>query len=232
MLRLAIDTSSPLSSVAIVNDDGTVVSRESASRDSHSQSLDTMVKGVAEEAGIGSFADFEQLLIGLGPGSFTGLRIGLSYVKGISLAHRIPIVGVSSFTAMALSAAQTGDLIAVVSDARREEFFFAGFRKLPHGLEEIDSLQICSQNKIKEFFQSTRGPVSSRRLLIDAGNELLPDVDAPIVPANSIAAGILMMPAETREWSIASLSAIEPLYTRAVAALTVEERSALRSQKV
>ena len=226
MSRLAIDTSSVISSVAVSNAAGTTFSSENPSRDSHSQSLDQMVKDVASQAGISSFSEFSEILIGLGPGSFTGLRIGLSYAKGISLVHRTPLSGVSSFAAMAMAAAQEGDLVGVMSDARRDEYFFAGFRRTLSGIEEVQPIIICSAKEITSFFE--REKATNRVICVDAGNEKIPQVAALMQPAQSIAVGMLKLPQIKSEWSMAKLAALEPMYTRVVAALTVVEREALR----
>jgi tRNA threonylcarbamoyladenosine biosynthesis protein TsaB len=227
MPRLAIDTSSVISSVAVTNASGLTFSLENPSRDSHSQSLAQMVKDVVEQAGINSFSEFSEILIGLGPGSFTGLRIGLSYAKGISLVHRTPLTGISSFAAMAMVAAQEGDLVGVLSDARREEFFFAGFRKNSLSVEEVHPLTICSAEQIRSFFDSEN--TTARMICIDAGNEKIPEVNALIQPVHSVASGMLTLPQLKSAWSMAALAALEPMYTRAVAALTVVEREALRT---
>jgi tRNA threonylcarbamoyladenosine biosynthesis protein TsaB len=225
MPRLAIDTSSVISSVAVTNASGLTFSIENPSRDSHSQSLAQMVKDVVEQAGINSFSEFSEILIGLGPGSFTGLRIGLSYAKGMSLVHRTPLSGVSSFAAMAMAAAQDGDLIGVMSDARRDEYFFAGFRCTLGGIEEVQPVIICSAKEITIFFE--REKATNRVICVDAGNEKIPQVAALVQPAQSIAVGVLKLPQIKSEWSMATLAALEPMYTRAVAALTVVERVAL-----
>jgi len=68
--------------------------------------------------------DVNLIVFGLGPGTFTGLRIGVSTVKGMGLAQHIPIVGMSSLYALALSTTETG-LVATLIDARRSELYAA-----------------------------------------------------------------------------------------------------------
>ena len=81
------------------------------------------------------------IAVGTGPGSFTGLRIGLSYAKGIAMASGCALVGIPSFDAMALSALErnnieTGRLICVVGDARKGEVYAALYRVVADGLEK------------------------------------------------------------------------------------------------
>ena len=86
-------------------------------------------------------ADLEAFIVVSGPGSFTGLRIGLSYAKGIAMASGCALVGVPGFDAMALAALErnnieTGRLICVVGDARKGEVYAALYRVVADGLEK------------------------------------------------------------------------------------------------
>ncbi len=71
--------------------------------------------------------DVDLIVYGLGPGTFTGLRIGVSTVKGMGLARKIPILGMSSLHALALSTNESG-LVATLIDARRAELYAALFK--------------------------------------------------------------------------------------------------------
>src|SRR5580700_8496157 len=82
------------------------------------------------------------IAIGTGPGSFTGLRIGLSYAKGIAMASGCALVGVPGFDAMALAALERnnidqGRLVCVVVDARKGEVYAALYRVVADGLEKL-----------------------------------------------------------------------------------------------
>ena len=74
----------------------------------------------------------------LGPGSFTGLRVGLSFAKGIALANGARMVGVSTLEALACRAPSRFAFVAVVCDARRGETYAAGFRRADRSLERVD----------------------------------------------------------------------------------------------
>jgi len=86
-------------------------------------------------------ADVEGYAVGLGPGSFTGLRVGLATWKGLAYANRRPIAGVSSLAAMALAAAPDapdGALLLPLLDARKGEIY-AGFYRVTRGAVEADA---------------------------------------------------------------------------------------------
>jgi N6-L-threonylcarbamoyladenine synthase len=87
---------------------------------------ETLVPRIEEVLGSGGHGleDVELVVFGRGPGSFTGLRIGLATAKGLALARGVPIVGLSSLEGLALSAGVDG-LVATVVDARRSEIFAA-----------------------------------------------------------------------------------------------------------
>ncbi len=85
--------------------------------------------------------DVEGYAIGLGPGSFTGLRIGLATWKGLAYANRRPIAGVSSLAALALAAAPdapAGAVLVPLLDARKGEVYAGFFRAVPGGVEAVE----------------------------------------------------------------------------------------------
>ncbi|MHC4777721.1 MAG: tRNA (adenosine(37)-N6)-threonylcarbamoyltransferase complex dimerization subunit type 1 TsaB [Planctomycetota bacterium] len=76
-----------------------------------------------------SFEDVELVAVSIGPGSYTGLRIGLSFAKAVSFAASIPLVGVPSFDAMVRRAPEGEALLAPVLDARWNQMYAAGFER-------------------------------------------------------------------------------------------------------
>jgi tRNA threonylcarbamoyladenosine biosynthesis protein TsaB len=84
-----------------------------------------------------SLADVEGLAVSLGPGSFTGLRVGLSFAKGIALASGARMFGVSTLQAFACVAPARFDFVAAVCDARRGETYAAAFRRSDGSLERV-----------------------------------------------------------------------------------------------
>jgi tRNA threonylcarbamoyladenosine biosynthesis protein TsaB len=86
--------------------------------------------------------DLSAIAVGIGPGSFTGLRIGLSYAKGVAMASGCALAGVPGFDAMALAAIdaaniEVGGLLTVVVDARKNEVYAALYRVVADGLEKL-----------------------------------------------------------------------------------------------
>jgi tRNA threonylcarbamoyladenosine biosynthesis protein TsaB len=122
---LGIESGSRGLSVAIMKD-GAALAREAALTD-HGQAtlLMPMIERVRAEAGL-AYADLDRIAVAVGPGSFTGLRVGLAAALGLSLAAGVPAVGISSFhaTAFGLERPAAARCILVL-DSRREEPFVA-----------------------------------------------------------------------------------------------------------
>lgn len=126
MLRLALDTSTLTASVALL--DGEVVrsARHEPTPKGHGGSLLGLVDAVLREGGR-SLADLDALVVGVGPGSFTGLRIGVAVAKGLQVARDVPLVGVSSLEALVPRDVSDGVRVLAALDARRDEVYAAGY---------------------------------------------------------------------------------------------------------
>jgi tRNA threonylcarbamoyladenosine biosynthesis protein TsaB len=113
-----------------VSRDGRVLA-EAAEREtrSHTVSLPALVERVLADAG-GRIEEVEGLAVSIGPGSFTGLRIGLALAKGLAFAGGLPLVGVPTLEALALVAdAAPGEVVCAALDARKHEVYAACFRR-------------------------------------------------------------------------------------------------------
>lgn len=127
MKILGIDTTATACSVALYSD--RLLAQESVLHGpTHSQTLLPFVKKVLEDGGC-TLGELDLISISAGPGSFTGLRIGISAVKGLAFSDSIPCVGVSTLEALATNARiLEGFTVCPVMDARRSEFYNALFR--------------------------------------------------------------------------------------------------------
>lgn len=127
---LAVDTATPCSSVALTTGtlaDGKVVATVSLSSSvTHSRRLLTSIDWLLIEAGVGK-EQISGYAVGLGPGSFTGLRIGMATVKGLAAASGKPLYGTSTLDVIA-AACSDRRLICAVLDARKREVYTAFYR--------------------------------------------------------------------------------------------------------
>jgi tRNA threonylcarbamoyladenosine biosynthesis protein TsaB len=127
---LAFDTATPSTAVALA---GSAVDRPAELRDDpvdgarprHAQAVLTLARRLLEDAGLG-FGDVDRVVVGTGPGGFTGLRIGLATARALALGGGAEVVGVGTLDTLdrpARDAAQPGQVVAAVLDARRGEVF-------------------------------------------------------------------------------------------------------------
>lgn len=124
MTVLGIETATSVCGVALVRNGVPAAAREEVQRNIHAERLLPLIAAVLDEAGC-TPAGLSGIAVSIGPGSFTGLRIGLSAAKGLAWAHGLPVVGVSTLHALALRAASvvSGGWILPVLEARREEVY-------------------------------------------------------------------------------------------------------------
>ncbi|MFW6051460.1 MAG: tRNA (adenosine(37)-N6)-threonylcarbamoyltransferase complex dimerization subunit type 1 TsaB [Myxococcota bacterium] len=125
---LAVDTSTDASAVAVVRDGSLGAESAAVGRARHGEVLLARIEQALEAAGI-ALSQVDLLAVGIGPGSFTGLRVGLATVKGLALSQGLPVVGVPSLRVLALGlGAGGGRLVAPVVDAHHDEVFSAAYR--------------------------------------------------------------------------------------------------------
>ena len=147
MRVLALDTTTRAGSVALVVDDLIVEERPGDPSRTHAERLPAEVLAVLETRGL-ALSAIDLFAVVAGPGSFTGLRIGLATVQGLAFVTRRQVVGISALEALAQVASQgvpAGTLVAAWMDAQRREVFSAMYRVTsaapfdPSRLEELEA---------------------------------------------------------------------------------------------
>lgn len=126
MRVLAIDTSTDTSVVSLVDRGVVLASDAQQTEQRHAETLLPRIEAQLRAASLG-LRDLDLIAAGIGPGSFTGLRVGLSTAKGLALAAGIPLRGVPSLHALARGALCHADRALVAIDAGRGELFGAAF---------------------------------------------------------------------------------------------------------
>lgn len=127
VLVLALDTSTAATSVALVGDTGVLSERSEVAANRHGELLSPLIAAVIEEAGARA-ADLTMVAVGVGPGPFTGLRVGMVTAVSIADALNVPVRGVCSLDAVAWAADRRwSDGFLVVTDARRKEVYWARY---------------------------------------------------------------------------------------------------------
>ena len=173
MKLLAIDCSSKTASAAVVDTSedgsGVVLLGETFLNAglTHSETLMPMITQLLEQTRV-SAGQLDLLAVTRGPGSFTGLRIGVSTVIGLAWAKALPCLGVSSLEAAAWNAAHMGGTVCAVMDARRGRVYRALFTAAPSGLERLTGDSAVP-------LETLRGELGGDAILVGDGAELCRD---------------------------------------------------------
>ena len=188
MLILAFDTATEIATSALVAD-GEVLGERTSRAVTLLEDVDALLR-----QGGAHPADLDALAVGIGPGSFTGVRVGLATARGLALALDLPVAGVSTLDALAAGAPGA---TPVIDARRREVFVFQGEPRVLAPAElQLAPGTLCVGN----------GAVRYRAVLEQAGAEIPPDADERHMPRARFHAQL------ARDFGPAE--AVEPLYLR------------------
>jgi len=210
VLLLAIDTAT--SAITVALHDGDRVLAESSTVDArrHAEYLAPGVAKVLATAGL-SAAEVSAVVVGTGPGPFTGLRIGLVTARTFAFACGIPVFGVCSLDALAHQgwledAAALGESCVVATDARRKEVYWARYDLTADGADRRGEPMVAKPAAIAEQVQAL--PVIGR------GGLLYADYFGPRRGPLDVSAGVLAALAARRIAAGEELAEAEPRYLR------------------
>jgi tRNA threonylcarbamoyladenosine biosynthesis protein TsaB len=136
MLILGIETATPQVSVAIGGHEGVLGQFEVSRGRRHAETLIPAIEFLCRQADI-QMAEFGAIAVDIGPGLFTGMRVGLAAGKAIAQALRVPMIGISSLDLLAFPLRYSDRTIAAVIDARKGELFYAFYRSVPGGIQRV-----------------------------------------------------------------------------------------------
>ena len=191
MITLAIDTSTSQGSVAMIENGKVILNDQFMADRSHSASLFITLERV-----LGEVTKIDQIAIGLGPGSYAGVRISIAAALGLQLAHGAELVGLPSVAALS---AELGDYLAI-GDARRETFYFT------HVQDGVctDGPRLCTEGELHETLSRFPGHQ------VFASAALLAFPEAQIVQPSAAVLGRLA----AAERGITARGDLEPIYLR------------------
>jgi tRNA threonylcarbamoyladenosine biosynthesis protein TsaB len=225
MIVLGIETSTAVCSVGLFEEGVGGIERSITESHIHSEKLLTLVRDVVEEKQM-SLNDIGAVAISLGPGSFTGLRIGLSTAKGLCYALAKPLVTVPTFDAIAEAASTAcaeARTIFVLLDAKREELYVGRFNVASVGaVVRDDAVHVLSTTEA-----ATRIPADAPMMIVTDRVEQLSEllgaekmiVDVHPFCRGSVVAQIGYRKVLSKEF--ADLASIEPVYLKDFVVRTV-----------
>ena len=155
-LILGLETSTKICSVAISDGDKLLALQEEGGEYSHSEKLTVFIQKVIAEAGL-NLNQIEAVAVSKGPGSYTGLRIGVSVAKGLCYALDKPLIAVDTLQAMALglSLTEKANLYAPMLDARRMEVYTAMYNGKNEMIKEVTA-KIIDENSFSEILKNNK----------------------------------------------------------------------------
>ncbi len=136
MLILGIETATERVSVAIGGHEGVIGLFELTRGRRHAETLVPAIDDLCRRSGIG-LKEISLLAVDVGPGLFTGLRVGLAAAKSFAQALRVPMIGISSLDLLAFPSRHADRVIVPVIDARKGEVFYSMYRQVPGGVQQI-----------------------------------------------------------------------------------------------
>ncbi len=198
-MLLAFDTATAAVTVALWDGERVVAERTTVDAMRHGELLAPEIDGVLQEAGIVR-QDLTAIAVGVGPGPFTGLRVGLVTARTLGAVLEIPVYGVCTLDVLAVEAVDTRTVTGpfhVATDARRKEVYWASY--------DADGMRLEGPDVVKPATVATDGPVVGRGAVLYP--EAFPDGRGPENPS---AAALARVVAQER----AELLDPEPLYLR------------------
>lgn len=176
MLVLGIETSTPQASVAIGSEQGAIASALVSRGASYNEFLLPAIRFCLEQAGLG-YRNLGGIAVSLGPGLFTGMRVGVSTAKALAQALSLPIVGMASLDLVAYEVRYSAKTICVVLDARRNEVFYGFYRSSPGGIQRMtdhmvdtpERLAVGIASRPEEVLLVGNGALLYRDVFEDAG---------------------------------------------------------------
>ena len=136
MITLGIETATQVVSVALGGDDGVLGVVEIMQGRRHAEILTPAIEFVCRQARI-AVTDIAAIGVDIGPGLFTGMRVGIASAKAMAQALDVTLVGISSLDLLAFPLRHTSKVIASVIDARKGEVFYAFYLPSPGGVQRV-----------------------------------------------------------------------------------------------
>ena len=234
MFVLGIDTATRVAGAAVAGDDRLISERLIHNLQTHSQNIIPMISQVMDDAGLKP-ADLHGIAVTGGPGSFTGLRIGMSAAKAMGLALNLPVISISTLKALAWNLFRAEGLICPILDAKKNEVYTCAYRSGDSGLKEVFSPAALSPEQLidylKEFgaekvnFLGDGVPVYGDTIKTALGGRA---IFAPMINAFPRAGSVAELGlAKLRAGSLADPTFLQPVYLRrSEAEITWEQKQA------
>ena len=219
MKILALETSAKAVSAAVSEDGKILCSGYQDTGLTHSRTLMPIVEHILKNTGL-TVADMDAIAVAAGPGSFTGIRIGVAAAKGLAFAADKPAVGVSTLAAMARNVAFCDGLVVCAMDARRQQVYNALFQAKDGQLTRLTPDRAIALEDLAEELRSDPRP---KTVVGDGAKLCLAHLTAAGIPCRLAPAHLVMQNAMSvaleaeamaAKGKLVSAQALEPVYLR------------------
>ncbi|MEG1657930.1 MAG: tRNA (adenosine(37)-N6)-threonylcarbamoyltransferase complex dimerization subunit type 1 TsaB [Oscillibacter sp.] len=167
MKILALETSAKAVSAAVTEGETLICSAYQNTGLTHSRTLMPMVEAMLQNAEL-SMADIAAIAVAAGPGSFTGIRIGVAAAKGLAFAAEKKVVGISTLEAMAWNVKHMDGLILCAMDARRNQIYNAVFEAKDGALTRLTPDRAIALSQLSDELKNSE----KRKIIVGDGAEL------------------------------------------------------------
>jgi tRNA threonylcarbamoyladenosine biosynthesis protein TsaB len=217
MLILGIETATEQVGVAIGGHEGVIATFEVARGRRHAEILTPAIEFVLRQADV-EIDEIGCVAVDVGPGLFTGMRVGLASAKALALALRIPMIGISALDLLAFPCRHTDRVIVPVIDARKSEVFWAMYRQVPGGVQRVSEPTVGPVDELVADLLAR----SQEVLCVGDGaakyqDEIMEgyrcEISAPVHPSVGALVQLAHAQALREEW--VRSDEIEPVYLRA-----------------
>ncbi len=232
MIVLGIETATSEAGVALGGEDGVLASFRLGRSRRHIESMAPAITFVCESSGV-DLDDVELVAVDVGPGGYTGIRVGLATARAIAYGIDVPLVGVPSLDLLAFRVRASDRRIVSVIDARRGEVYWASYRGGASGLTRLDEPAVASPEALAGRLADLGEPL----LVVGTGATVYRDALASVpelrhagseLDCPSAASLVELVRLDPAVAATAGPSAPDLLYLRAPDASTPEERAARR----
>ena len=228
MKILALETSARAVSVAVTENGKVLASAYQDTGLTHSRTLMPLAESLLKNVGL-SARDMDAFAVAAGPGSFTGIRIGVAAAKGLAFGAERPAVGVSTLSAMARNVAFADGLIVAAMDARRSQVYEATFRARNGTLERLTPDRAVSLADLADELSGESAPI----MTVGDGTALCAEylnahgVPCRIAPPHLVMQNAVSVALEAEslpESAFVSAQDLRPVYLRPPQAVPLRER--------
>ena len=157
MIILGIETATARVGCALGGMEGVLAEFHSARGRRHAETLAPAIEFICRSADI-ELSEVSVVAVDIGPGLFTGLRVGVATAKALAQALRVPMIGLSSLDLLAYPLRNSERMVVPVIDARRDEVYWSTYRQVPGGIQRLTDYRLSTPRELAAELSASRRP--------------------------------------------------------------------------